>query len=1741
MGLTKKFRSKKTDQETQSPVIKVFKEMMHRSENANNPEKVNLIKSKHERKTKRYTRSKAVADEKSDDTSATCTDRNYKVIQSQPPQSFSKIRSTIFPAAPAPAPTENASPQLQTDSKTSSKIKCMWRGSGASKTSISKDDTCSCMTCALKKLNKAQRNRLVCIGAILLITLIVAMYFILRPCPPKKCRDLTKTYEILARTLQPEAGDKRDRRSQYHLNGKGNVERQDWDESKSKLLSGLSDLYSADFSDGSMHEGNLHEANPPESSGSSALTDLSNVLDPNKISEGYSSNSLRNFYKKLIQTDMQIKNLKKSIRDIKSYDYTDFNLPRSKRSLKTITKINPKDVNPPESSGSSALTDLSNVLDPNKISEGYSSNSLRNFYKKLIQTDMQIKNLKKSIRDIKSYDYTDFNLPRSKRSLKTITKINPKDVGRIGRHDFRDFNIFFPPACAFRVTDPKVNKVKREFNYTNPSGIMIEKQKLVLEYQPRSKVPKCSHTPKDAKTKVHESEHKHPFFQHTERLDDILDRLLANPKVIPESIFSKIRTAQTSTYKNPSPAPTQPKCCPPQQSDLALLVKRIKHPHGSDYILSTENIFELKHQKVPQPSCISMPSPSGASTLRSKTTPSSTSRLRFFQEYEQRRHNDQIGTASEVDMMQEQLQKVKQQFNGVLSVSTLINGNKMSEEKKTAPQRAPSHRSLLQVDPSVRPGLPEEEAKEKTGIQRILGHRRLLQLNPGVLPGLLEQKPKEKGEIQQMPGHEKRLHLDSDLLPGLPEELEEKPEVWQMPGYRRLLQVDLEEELKDEAKAPRMPGHRQLLQHVEGSGEKIDVQRMPGSRRLLQIDLEEDRWEEDPASDEVKRARRMGQLQPLKQIKKNRVVDTHNPNWKDTMPLYPDELNAIIKQAAMQNFEKAMPMNSDNTVTKDMSDTEYVEDYANNKYDKLVKMAQAYSDYGVLDDKKEMRNDKNGKGLENRVKLSAQTGLGFFGRLKKSKSEKHYEIPEEVPVLIEREGIRFEFKPNPVTTANETTTKHISVSEHNDHVTETFQFGKHVKIAGEPHPNQFMQPPSQSHTPILKSFDFMTPAFKATSSRKPIKQTRVSERGLFFFGPHRRSLKSVDVEDEYDDGTTETYSVNGTRSVPNVTLKTEIPYNDNDDEYETDSEYSTVTSSYIEKSTDKQIETTTSNMTMSFEKPSSSNISSVTIEEIYEEITDWIMSLSGSKLKANLTNYTGKMSDIEKGMKSNTLLFMPFPPFPIFGREETRHKKRKLMSVEEDQNNITSASNDGREVEKRTEVSLATDSPAQATTVKLNKIDNASNIEANTAANDVANVDNKTVVKRSAPDTNLIFWNDIYDEEYGVKDPLDDSIRDKHSVMNSDIISKPRSWIGVKLRKIADKVRKSARSKQDKAVSVPVTVRNKVNKRSDKLFEEPSNKLNFVALTANMKKVCREAAKAVRETKSSEGRSRSEAASTLMQQLVGLMSDLVEIQVQQKTCVQLPPDLQKFLVWLTGSNPEDRESSQENPPDTPDSTTETYPPGGLPTEIFHEIPSPSPDLLASSTDVRTECLGTIHDVQRLITLYDGMSEEDKSKMIGVREYLENQLDFLHKQLSSFEGYYDPIMFHRIRRRRTPKHKKLRRMKRKIHRFIKNFGKKRTRSTVTYDAFETYTDSFSKTDDSDTNAIKDDKNKDDAKGEKGNDDVKRNLPDVYYRALAESGIQVLLRVRVLKVINKSLMYHRTTLQLMTIKKNNCLII
>lgn len=118
------------------------------------------------------------------------------------------------------------------------------------------------------------------------------------------------------------------------------------------------------------------------------------------------------------------------------------------------------------------------------------------------------------------------------------------------------------------------------------------------------------------------------------------------------------------------------------------------------------------------------------------------------------------------------------------------------------------------------------------------------------------------------------------------------------------------------------------------------------------------------------------------------------------MPLYQDEINAMVKQAALNarqtvltnnNVEVDAPLNTKevrpkiNDEERSLSDAEYIEDYFNDKYDSLVGVAQAYSDYGVLNSKKET-TDKNGdKNLDPKVMLLDKGLLkrGLFGRLEK--------------------------------------------------------------------------------------------------------------------------------------------------------------------------------------------------------------------------------------------------------------------------------------------------------------------------------------------------------------------------------------------------------------------------------------------------------------------------------------------------------------------------------------------------------------------------------------------------------------------------------------------------------------------------------------------------------------------------------------------------------------------------------------
>lgn len=135
---------------------------------------------------------------------------------------------------------------------------------------------------------------------------------------------------------------------------------------------------------------------------------------------------------------------------------------------------------------------------------------------------------------------------RYKRSLMSIdTPINT-DSQRIPidtKVDLSKFNLFYPPFVAvkdsaFANQKPRFKKADDDPYNNQPSGIVIENKKLMVQYGPfdrKRNFPKCSHMLKDSKS--HEKQLKHPFYKNSQRLDELLgqmlehnlDKVVANP------------------------------------------------------------------------------------------------------------------------------------------------------------------------------------------------------------------------------------------------------------------------------------------------------------------------------------------------------------------------------------------------------------------------------------------------------------------------------------------------------------------------------------------------------------------------------------------------------------------------------------------------------------------------------------------------------------------------------------------------------------------------------------------------------------------------------------------------------------------------------------------------------------------------------------------------------------------------------------------------------------------------------------------------------------------------------------------------------------------------------------------------------------------------------------------------------------------------------------------------------------
>ncbi|XP_046974660.1 uncharacterized protein LOC124540929 [Vanessa cardui] len=725
----------------------------------------------------------------------------------------------------------------------------------------------------------------------------------------------------------------------------------------------------------------------------------------------------------------------------------------------------------------------------------------------------------------------------------------------------------------------------------------------------------------------------------------------------------------------------------------------------------------------------------------------------------------------------------------------------------------------------------------------------------------------------------------------------------------------------------------------------------PGHRRLMQVDDEEDKEDlvyedlkevledegqsQDDIDKQVERNKRDDKYdpEPLANPSRYSAQNTHNTNWKGPMPLYPDEINAAIKQMSIQNMHqlpvdtKAMKQEKERP-GKDVSDTEYIENYADSKYNKMLKMAQAYSDYGVLYGKKDRSepmkdNDENDQYNKLKPYINKESLMDRF--FKRSKKDSY-------------EGFSFQRRSGETSNEKDELMKSIS---------------KHIKFVKD--------------TTKTDNCKQMTETTKDTHFYVTPESAMQTNDVIFNWKKSLRSLKSIENPDD----------VNNTDEAINPLI------NNNDSD-----------------ANDNKVGFSTDGL-LSF----------------ISMLTDWLINLPNLSINGKIEDSKVNSSDTNQKSRYNATEMeaskvirdvnetqgdFNYPSYDSDMVDNIGHRSRVLMSIEDKKSvNNMPLKNDPAHTSTETDNII----PVALVLVKNDK-ENITKHKGKNISNSVQiKKENKTIVKRNA-DHQSVVWNDLYDDEYGVNVDYSQNIRDKHSAKKGrNVVRQSRDWFQNRFKNLTNKFKfkfankspnlsKNITSSPSTLVNTPKRTVRQTNNNAD-----ADIKKSFADLTENMKKVCQEAVRAVQDTKNIEVREEKKedgAATSLMQQLVRLMTDLVDIQVQQKNCAKLPSDLYKFLEWLTV------------PQDTNFEINEVFPGQSYTIDDsvnrYEKSTYPSYDItLTEDThqEDRTECLGTIRAVQDLIQQYEGMSDEDKSKMTGVKEYLENQLKFLNRKLSGF--------------------------------------------------------------------------------------------------------------------------------------------
>ncbi|XP_053621635.1 uncharacterized protein LOC128681630 isoform X2 [Plodia interpunctella] len=1378
-------------------------------------------------------------------------------------------------------------------------------------------DTSSCGSCALKRLATSEYACLVCLGIVFVITIAVAFFMVFKtpPCLPGKKVTYKPNFKPGHRVFKGV--------NYADIPLKENMdEDSDWDDSHLGRISDVSALPGSDLDDPSSRILNFANSNNPYS-------DLSKIININKLNYGKSSERLKNFYKKLLRADDQIKNLKKGFSD----------------------------------------------------------------------TSITIKN---SERIKRSLNHQSFHSEDNRRRRKR-------------RH----------------------SRQKKNDSLRLPTTFVIEKKKLLVHYprDERKKVPKCSHMPKESKS--HETKLKHPFYKHTQRLDELLDQFID---------------------KN--------------------LPKIMADPFNID-VYKTAEVKTTAHDKDTQ------------------TTSKSHKNVAIVKDTDYTRKPNDFFTITSAD---------KSDSEVILGVTTIMSSPKHHQAKPQVDTH-PNIRKLMQV---------YEQDDESVGYE------------------------------------------------------------------------DLKEVLADDE-----------------SSEDPEV-KLDRNKRSPDITTEPN---------------------PVFEFNKSNPAGIPIPNWKGPLPLYPDELNTMIKQ---ENAHKATGSKNCRTPNKPMfTDIEYVEDYLTSKYEKL---AQAYSDYGVLDEKKPLKieNQKAEKAnVEHRVQYTMDPAVR---NIRSSCNTSFVDLAKFLSDHIKflegsqgknfntasddcKEGIHFGYFDRDLTKKTECAT---------DAGKEGFHIGfiRHEKVKRN---DKSVKPPaiqdndtntlansvtlkkrtlkSITEIPSILKSNFLTikvgsqvdPKVDDNSLftigysfgeneteikfRPPSKRSSVQTTLLnYLLGNHinLRSLKSIAIDDSNDknesifniteDETTPMvpeYDKAMTANAPNETSTEEkCTKSNNNPEYNTQTNESiigqlkikgdpkpNVIASALNKSNiDLNINTDGKKSIMDIVNiVNSRNVTNksdgMDLSDLFRMFSTWFSKLASVSLDnnddqsgANSSIMVLKSSDVPDSSVAENSSDLVYPNYDSDMIDNIGHRSRVLMSIAE-ANNVTKNNKGHSETD---DVKRESDIIIMNSTHLTNDAQTTSKYERDESSlkGDKRSPDNKTIVKRSLSDSGLVFWSDVYDDEYGVKvDPIDKEVERK-ARKGREFMRKSKIWIQDKVKSIAENIKEFRHDgvKKNNNDEGPMKVfKRHVQEDTD---DTPEKMTSFADLKVKMRSVCKEAAKAVQQTRKMQVRESQEdaAANSILQQLVRMMSDLVDYQVKQKTCIKLPADLQNFLEWLTTPQNIPRRNTQD---------------GDFLDE--HSVLGKAKDWETPQTvtDEKAEYLDTLRAVEELIQQYGQMNDEEKSKMSGVRQYLESQQEFLTKQISLLDelhfsniyGNQQPIRIRRNIREKTQdaKSNKERRLG-KLGKFMKNYG---TRNTITV-IFDEATDN-SKIEAREVDNIDDyDRNSDDINfaiesnnentkinvqdynmigdfdtvvrdnkyidkqfnvhskvNKEDNDMNKRNLQDVYYRALNEA--------------------------------------